>query len=62
MFKRLLEEIEQAKKAVMPRDKFNEVYGKILMAHELKAITTSEYLELNHECVYKGINNPKYFD
>jgi len=61
MFEKLMKQVEQAKKTVMPKYSLYETYGAIKMAHELKAITTDEYLKLNHECVANGINNPKYF-
>lgn len=62
MFEKLMKEIEYAKKAVFKRQSLYEAYGRITMARELGAITEHEYMELNHACVYDGINNPKYFD
>lgn len=62
MFNKLMKEIEYAKGAILPQRALYGVYGRITMAKELNAITTAEYMELNHECVYNGINNPKYFD
>ena len=62
MFDKLIKKIEYAKTCLLPQSALHEVYGGIKMAYELKAITLEEYLELNHECVAKGINNPKYFD
>lgn len=61
MFGNLMKRIERAKKSVMAREALYEVYGQITMALELEAITSSEYLTLNTECVKNGINNPKYF-
>lgn len=53
--------IDYAKSTPIPRYALYEVHGEIKMAHGLNAITTEEYLKLEHECVYDGINNPKYF-
>lgn len=61
MFEKLLKEIEYAKSSLSARDLLYQAYGRITMARELNAITTDEFLKLNHECVYDGINNPKYF-
>ena len=57
----LIVEIEYAKTSIIPKTTLYEVYGKIKMAHQLKAITTDQYLELSHQCIVRGINNPKYF-
>lgn len=38
-----------------------EVHGAIKMAYNLGALTKEQMLELEHECVADGINNPKYF-
>ena len=62
MKEKLAKKIAYAKTCCLPQRQLHYVYGLIVMAHELKAITTEEYLELNHKCVAKGINNPKYFD
>jgi len=61
MYMKLLDRIERAKKATIPRDALYESYGAIKMARELDAITTEEFLLLNHACVAEGINNPIYF-
>lgn len=61
MFKELMNRIDQAKRAGFPRESLFLVYGQIKMAWELEAITTAEFMTLNHECVAEGINNPKYF-
>lgn len=60
LFDELKQRIAYAKTAFMPIRSLYEVHGQIKMAFELKAITKEEYLELDHECVYKGINNPQY--
>jgi len=62
MFEKLRKEIQFAKSCIFPQCALYQVYGQILMALELKAITIDEYMILNHECVADGINNPKYFD
>lgn len=62
MFDKLMKKIEYAKTDLLPQRELYGVYGEIKMAFELKAITTEEFLRLNHECVANGINNPKYFD
>lgn len=61
MFEKLMKEIDYAKNSVFPNRSLYHVYGKIKMAMELEAITVDEFMQLNHECVYNGINNPKYF-
>ena len=61
VFERLLKEVSAAKESTCSRTALFEVYGKITMAFDLKALTREEFLELNRECVAKGINNPKYF-
>ncbi|MCI9410370.1 MAG: hypothetical protein HFJ89_11265 [Oscillospiraceae bacterium] len=43
------------------REQLFEAFGAVKMAYELKALTKEQFLELNHECVANGINNPKYF-
>ncbi len=43
------------------REQLFEAFGTVKMAYELKAHTKEKFLELNHECVADGINNPKYF-
>lgn len=55
-------QIKYAKTTCLPQRSLYEVHGKITMAHELNAISTDQYLKLEHECVYEGINNPRYFD
>jgi hypothetical protein len=62
MHNKLLKQISYAKTSVMAMRSLYEAHGAIKMAFELKAITEAEYFELNHECVYKGINNPQYFE
>ncbi|MCL2703618.1 MAG: hypothetical protein FWE91_08445 [Defluviitaleaceae bacterium] len=62
MFEKLLKEIEYAKTATFKRQSLYHEYGRITMARELGAITQNEYMELNHACVYDGINNPKHYD
>ena len=62
MFNTLMKRIEYAKKAIMPQEALYEAYGQVKMARELGAITQEEFLKLNTECVWNGINNPKYFD
>jgi hypothetical protein len=62
MFEKLAKKVEYAKTSVIPMCHLYEVYGQIKMAHELKAITTEEFLTLNTECVNKVINNPLYFN
>lgn len=53
--------VEYAKESCVPETALYEAYGMIKMARILEAITCEEYMKLNHECVYEGINNPKYF-
>lgn len=62
MFEKLMKSVEYAKKAMFPREALYEANGSIKMAYELQAITSDEYMQLNHECVAEGINNPKYFN
>jgi len=62
MFEKLMKEIAYAKKSVIPRYHLYEIYGRISMANELNMLNTNEYMELNHECVCEGINNPKFFN
>lgn len=61
MFENLKKEIAYAKTSLSARDLLYKTHGRITMARELDAITVGEYLELNHDCVAKGINNPKCF-
>lgn len=61
-FIRLQKETDYAKKSCFPRQSLSMVYGKILMARQLDAITHDEFMTLNHSCVADGINNPMYFD
>ena len=61
-YESLLKEINYAKTSVMPQCSLYEIHGKINMARHLNALTKTEFLNLEHECVAKGINNPKYFD
>lgn len=62
MAQKLMKEVDYAKTSVLPQRSLYEVYGRIKMARELNAITSDEFMELNHACVAEGINNPKYFD
>jgi hypothetical protein len=62
MFEKLMKEVKYAKTASFKRQSLYHTYGHITMARELGAITKNEYIELNHACVYDGINNPKYYD
>lgn len=43
------------------REQLYESHGAIKMAYNLGALTKEQMLELEHECVADGINNPKYF-
>lgn len=62
MFEKLLQEIRKAKNDRYTTTKeLYYLYGRVCLAYELMAITVSEYMQLNHEVVYNGINNPKYF-
>jgi hypothetical protein len=61
LFYELEERVRYAKTSLSARELLHQAYGEILMAYELEAITKDEYLILNHQCVYDGINNPKYF-
>lgn len=54
-------QIKYAKMSISARDNLYAAKGMIDMAFKLNAITLDEYLELDHECVAEGINNPKYF-
>jgi len=62
LYTALLKEIEHAKTSVLPQCPLHTAHGKICMARQLGAITTEEYLDLEHRCVAEGINNPAYFD
>lgn len=62
MFEKLMKEIEYAKVAMFKKHSLYQAYGRITMALELNAITEQEFMQLNHACIYDGINNPKYFD
>lgn len=59
---RLSEKIGYAKTCAIPQRALYEAYGAICMARELNTITEDEFMELNHECVADGINNPRFFD
>jgi hypothetical protein len=59
--KELQKRVDYAKTSILPIRALYEVYGQIKMARELNAITKDEFFDLNHSCVYDGINNPKYF-
>jgi hypothetical protein len=61
MYEKLEKEVKYAKSGGIPMHLLYQVHGKIIMAHELGAITTEEYLRLDSMAVYDGINNPKYF-
>ncbi|MEG2429337.1 MAG: hypothetical protein RSA99_03045 [Oscillospiraceae bacterium] len=61
MYEKLLNEINYAKTSTMPREALYQCYGRLMMAFELSAITSKQYMKLSHQCVADGINNPKYF-
>lgn len=61
LYHRLHKEIEYAKSSKTPIELLYQAHGRITMARHLEAISSAEYLELEHECVADGINNPKYF-
>lgn len=53
---------EQAKAGAMfPQRNFHYLHGCVEMAYELGALTRDEYLQLSHEIIAEGINNPAYF-
>lgn len=62
LYDALLKEVEYAKTSVLPQCPLHTAHGKICMARQLEAITSEEYLDLEHKCVCEGINNPVYFD
>ena len=62
MVERLMHDITYAKKCSMPLERLHYVYGLVVMAFELKAISAEDFLFLSHEAVCLGINNPKYFN
>ena len=59
LYNQLSAQVEYAKTSIFPIRQLYYVHGLIVMAHKLGAITKEDYLALEHECVYKGINNPK---
>ncbi|MEA5134624.1 MAG: hypothetical protein VB035_00635 [Candidatus Fimivivens sp.] len=61
LYNQLLKEIAYAKSSLYPRELLYKAHGAIKMAHQLRAISTAEYLALETDCVKDGINNPKYF-
>ena len=60
LYQKLMKEILYAKSCYSVRDQLFQIYGRVTMARELEAITMDEFLQLNHEIVYEGINNPVY--
>lgn len=56
----LKKKIAYAKGTPSPIRNLYEAKGAIDMAHQLGAITCDQYFELDHKCVYEGINNPEY--
>lgn len=62
IYEQLKKDVAYAKTSVCPQYALHAAHGGINMARQLEAITKEQYLELNHECVAEGINNPKYFD
>ena len=61
VFHCLSKQVRYAKTSLLARELLYEAHGAIKMARRLGAITKDEYLDLDHQCVYDGINNPKYF-
>lgn len=61
LYHQLSKEIEYAKSSNAPRELLYQTHGRIEMARTLEAISSAEYLVLEHECVAEGINNPAYF-
>ncbi len=62
VYKELKNRLEYIKRSPeYAREQLYEAHGAIKMAHNLGAITKEQFLELDHECVADGINNPKYF-
>ena len=61
MVETLLKEVQYAKTSLMAREELYRCYGRSQMAYELGKITWDEFMKLNHEIVYDGINNKKYF-
>ena len=63
-YEMIMEQVRRAKgsKGYSPREAFCEAKGMLDMAFSLKAISKSEFFELNGIIVRDGINNPEYFD
>jgi len=58
VYENLMADIEYARKS-FNMNLLYEAHGAIKMAYQLGAITKEEYLQLCHEAIYKGINNPE---
>ena len=63
-YEMIVEQVRRAKgsKGYFPRESFYEAKGMLDMAFNLKAISESEFMELNGIIVRDGINNPEYFE
>ena len=59
LYNQLSAQVEYAKTSIFPIRQLYYVHGLVTMARKLGAITADEYFELEHECIYKGINNPE---
>lgn len=60
IYSALKKKIIYAKSTLSPIRNLYEAKGAIDMARQLGAITHDQYIELDHKCVYEGINNPEY--
>jgi hypothetical protein len=57
MYEQLSKQVQYAKNS-FSKELLYEANGAIKMARQLAVITLDEYLSLNHECVYDGLNSP----
>lgn len=66
MYEALKQEVTQAKTYYRQdpwgaRERFYYLQGRLDMLRELGQINVQQFMELNHEIVAEGINNPIYF-
>lgn len=62
VYNKLVKDIEYAKTSCIALCLLYEAHGAVKMAYRLNALTKEEFLELERQCVQKGINDPKYFN
>lgn len=61
VYEKLKKEIAYAKRSYSIKLLY-QAHGAVCMAFDLNALTKAQFMELESECIRKGINNPEIFN